>query len=92
MSFDIEVSTYTISKVVIRVFDIEYLRHRYTISNAQTFDIECTYDIEDFDIDCDLRYRRFNGSTLDIGVPRIQMFGPGNSLSGCRQCVTMTVD
>ena len=29
MSFDIEVSTYTISKVV--TFDIEHLRYRYTI-------------------------------------------------------------
>ena len=66
LTFDIEVSTYTISKVVI--FDIEYLRYRYTISNAQTFDIECTYDIEDFDIECDVRYRRFKFDTRYRGA------------------------
>jgi hypothetical protein len=56
MTFDIEGLSPSISNN--ETFDIEHLRYQHTISKVQNVDIELTFDIEVFDIECDTRYRR----------------------------------
>jgi hypothetical protein len=56
MTFDIEGLSPSISNYV--TFDIEHLRYRHTISNVRNVDIEWSFDIEVFDIECYARYRR----------------------------------
>jgi hypothetical protein len=55
VTFDIDGFGPSISNWVL--FDIEYLRYRYTISNNKNVDIEYAFDIHVFDIECIIRYR-----------------------------------
>jgi hypothetical protein len=56
MTCDIEGLSPSISNNV--TFDIEHLRYRHTISKVQNVDIEWTFDIEVFDIECYARNPR----------------------------------
>ena len=56
MTFDIEGLWPSMSNNV--TFDIEYLRYRHTILKVQNVDIEWTFDIEVFNIECYARYRK----------------------------------
>jgi hypothetical protein len=58
ITFDIDGMPPSISNKV--TFDIEHLRYQCTISNVKNVDIEWAFDIEVFDIECFVRYRRSN--------------------------------
>jgi hypothetical protein len=62
MTFDIEGLSSSISNNV--TFDIEHLRYRHTISKVQNVDIEWTFDIDVFDIECYVQYRRSDKPVL----------------------------